>query len=170
MAAVWGRSAGRIPLTMQRWIAKFIVLVMLVPTLGPLALARLSPMEGMHCMRRPVGAAASTTGAEPAMHCHEGMPQRAEENSGQRSEESSGRSLEQAAASSPPSEASFRSPDCCSGHECCRSLTTSGRAHLTGIRSSYVSLRIEPAPSALAATRVPSALIGADSARAPPRS
>jgi hypothetical protein len=150
---------------MHRWIAKFVVLVMLVPMFGPLALARLAPIEGMHCMRRPLGATVATPGDEPAMHCHEGVPQGAERNSGQSFEESS-----QAAATPDSSQASFRSPDCCRNHDCCRSAATSGRAHLIGIRSLHVSLRIEVALSALAATRVSSSLIGADSARAPPRS
>jgi hypothetical protein len=152
---------------MQRWIAKFVVLVMLVPTFGPLALASLAPMEGMHCMRRPLGA---PPGAETAMHCHEGMPSQAERGSERRSDQGLEKSSEQAAASSASSEASFRAPDCCRNHDCCRSVATSERAHLTGLRSSYVSLRVEVILSALAAARISSALIGSDSARAPPRS
>ncbi len=153
------------PLAMQRWLAKFVVLVMLVPTFGPLALARLAPVEGVHCMRRPLGAARALPGAEAAMHCHEVMPSRAERSSGQGSEPSA-----QAAPSPASSEASFRSPDCCRNHDCCRSVAKSERAHLTGLCSSHVSLRIEPAASTVAATRISSALVGAHSARAPPRS
>lgn len=155
---------------MHRWIAKFVVVIMLAPTFGPLALARVAPMEGMHCMRRPLGPAAAIPGAEPAMRCHGDTPPRAERSSVKGSEESSEEIPGQAASSSASSEASFRSPDCCRNHECCRSITTTGRAHLTGIRCLNVSLRIEPAPSAWSATRISPALIGSDSARAPPRS
>jgi len=157
---------------MRRWIAKFVTLVMLVPTVGPLALARVVPMEGMHCMRRQLSGAAAPSGAEAALHCHEGMPQRAEQDPGQSSKRSKQGSEESshAAALSASSEASFRAPDCCGSHDCCRSVAASGRAHLTTIRSSYVSLGIDAAASALAAAHISSALLGADSARAPPRS
>jgi hypothetical protein len=143
---------------MHRWTARFVVLVMLVPVIGPLALARMAPMEGMHCVRQPLAAAAATPAAEPAMHCHEGAPRSAEQ------------SEQQSAVSSASTEASFRSLDCCRNHDCCRSVTTSEWAQAVGRHYSYVRLLIEPAVPALAAARVSSPLIGADSARAPPRS
>jgi len=137
---------------MHRWTARFLLLLMLVPAFGPLALAGVAPPEGMHCMRRPV--TASPASAERAMHCHHGGPQSATQN----------------VASPASSEASFRSLDCCCQHcDCCRSSKTSEWARPACNHFSFASLLIEPALLASAAPRLSAPLIGADSARAPPR-
>jgi hypothetical protein len=153
---------------MYRWTARFVVSVMLVPSvvpvIGPLALARVAPAEGMHCMRRPLAetaAAVAVPAAEPAMHCHHQAAQSTEQSVEHKSVEHIG--------GPASSEASFRSVDCCCNHDCCRSVTTSEWAQPAGRHSSYVSLLTESAVAALAAARVLSPLIGADSARAPPR-
>jgi hypothetical protein len=142
---------------MYRWTARFVVLAMLVPIVGPLALARVAPAEGMHCMRRPLADAAATTSAEPVMHCHQVSPQGAEKRS------------EQTAASAASSEALVHSVDSCCNHDCCRSAKTSEWTQPAGRHSSYLGLLIEPVLPALAA-RIASQIVGADSARAPPRS
>jgi len=57
-----------------RWTARFLLLVMVAPAFGPLALARVSQPEAPHCMRRPMsGQSASGKSAQPAMQCHHGM-------------------------------------------------------------------------------------------------
>jgi hypothetical protein len=159
---------------MYRWTARFAVLLMLVPVIGPLALAQVGPAEGMHCMRRPLAVAAGSPGVEPAMPCHHGATQSAEQSSEQSSEKSSEQSSQRTKGSlaglSASPEASFRSVDCCRNHDCCRSAATSEWAQPARRHSSYVRLLIEPALSALGAAHVLSPIAGADSARAPPRS
>jgi hypothetical protein len=140
---------------MHRWTARFALLVMLVPVVGPLALASVDPIDGMHCMRQPmVDAAASPAAvrAMQAMHCH-GMQSAAQDET-----------------LPAPSQASVRSRDCCCNHDCCRSVATSRWAQFASPRSSYVSLLIEPALTALVFLHASSPLIGSASARAPPRS
>jgi len=128
--------------TMHRWTAKFLLLAMLLPAFGPLALARTGPSDAMHCMRKPVQA------AQPTMHCHHGM-------------------AETSAPSSP--EASFRPSDCCCvNHDCCRGLKTSEWARPASNLLSCVSLLIEPAPASQLALRLSADLAGQDSTRAPP--
>ena len=137
---------------MWGWTARFLLLVMLVPAIGPLALARVAPPEAMHCMRRPLQTAAPA--AEPAMHCHHAAA-------------AAGNAMPQAASS----EASFCSLDCCCpNHDCCRGLKTSEWARPASNLLSLVTLLIEPALPAQMAARVSTAITGPDSARAPPRS
>jgi hypothetical protein len=79
---------------MQRWIARLLVLVMVVPALGPLAMATAVPEVAPHCVR---------AAAKPAMPCHPGM------------------TMTMAAEASP--EKSFRATDsCCQDHDCCRGM------------------------------------------------
>jgi len=141
----------------SRWTASFLLLVMLVPAFGPLALARVAPPEGMHCMRRPISDAPT---AGPAMHCHQEALQSAVAYS----------SRSQDSALPASSGASFRSLDCCCNHDCCcRILKTSDWARPAVNHLSFVGLLIEPALSAPITDRVSAVLIGPDSARAPPR-
>jgi len=131
---------------MHRWTAKFLLLVMLVPVCGPLALARVAQPETMHCMRHPLQQTAHAV--EPAMHCHHGM------------------------APSPATETpekSFRSLDCCcQNHDCCRGLKTSEWARPASNLLSCVSLLIEPAPVPQLAARFSADFTGQESTRAPP--
>jgi hypothetical protein len=138
-----GRAATEI--TMHRWTATFLLLVMVVPAFGPLALAGTAAPQAMHCMRQPLGQT-----AQPPMHCHHGMGQS---------------SLPQTP------EASFRALDCCCpNHDCCRGLKTSEWARPAASQFSTVSLLIEPALVAPAASRGSADRIAPDSARAPPLS
>lgn len=117
---------------------------MLLPVCGPLALARTSQPEAMHCMRKPVQS------VQPAMHCHHGVAQ--------------------TAAQETP-EKSFRALDaCCQNHDCCRGLKTSEWARPASNLLSHVSLLIEPAPVAELAPNISAHPAGQDSTRAPPRS
>jgi len=59
---MWGAS---------RWTARFLLLVMLAPAFGPLALARAAQPEAMQCMRQSV----SERSEQPAMQCHHAMAQ-----------------------------------------------------------------------------------------------
>lgn len=132
---------------MHRWTARFLLLAMLLPALGPLALARAAQPEGMHCMRKPLQPATQTN--QPAMHCHHAMAQ--------------------APAPGSP-KASFNSLDCCQNHECCRGLKTSEWARPASNLLSYISLLIEPAPAPQLAARISARPAGQHSTRAPPRS
>jgi hypothetical protein len=137
-------SARRFAKPMHRWIARFLLLAMLLPAFGPLALARTGRPEAMHCMRKPVQS------AQPAMQCHHGMVQ--------------------TPAQKAP-ETSVRAFDCCcQNHDCCRGRKTSEWARPTSNLLSYISLLIEPAPASQLAAQRSSDLAGQDSTRAPPRS
>jgi hypothetical protein len=148
------RVSSRIK-TMQRWTARFLLLIMLVPAVGPIALARVADPSAMHCMRRPLQSAPT---AEPVMHCHGG----AMSNEGT-----------QSAGSPTPfassSAASVRSLDCCCNHDCCRGVKTSEWASLSPAQQSFANLRIEPATIAPLVTATATTSLGPDSARAPPR-
>ncbi|HTR23806.1 MAG TPA: hypothetical protein VMI10_07460 [Terriglobales bacterium] len=150
---------------MHRWTARFLTLVMLVPFLGPAALARVASSPSMHCARMRMADASApavpaTPARQPAMHCH-GMAQQPAANA------------EAPKAQSTPShpEASFTSRDCCCcDHNCCRSTATSGWAQPASRLSSLVNLTVESAARATSTVRLSAPLLGGDSARAPPRS
>jgi hypothetical protein len=128
---------------MYRWTAGFLLLVMFVPGLAPLALARTAASETMHCMRLRPGAVA----AQPAVHCHHGM--------------------EQAAGPESP-EVSFRALDCCHNHNCCRSVKTSEWARPACIHFSVLRLLLDSALVVPAIIRGSADVIAPDSPRAPP--
>src|ERR1700680_420355 len=137
----------------SRWIARFLLLVMLAPAFGPLAMARAARPGALHCMRRPV----SGHPAQPAIECHHAM-----------------------ALSKPPpppsspvesSEASFQAvTNCCLNHDCCCRVATLEWAHSTFRLLSFLSLLIEPAGASQTTILLSSDTSGHDSARAPPRS
>jgi hypothetical protein len=130
---------------MFRWIARLLTLVMLVPAFGPIALARTSPPEAMHCMRH----SPSARPAQPSMPCH-GMAKAAQQES---------------------SEASFQAANtCCLDHNCCGCVITSEWAQPVSGQRSVLSFLIEPARPAQNAVLPSSNIFGSDSARAPPRS
>src|SRR5271170_1326100 len=87
---------------MFRWTARLLLLVTFAPVFGPMALARTSPPEAMHCIRQPV----SAHPAQAPMPCH---------------------GMAMATASQPESsEGSFQATDnCCLDHNCCGCVTTS---------------------------------------------
>jgi len=137
-----------------RCAAGFLVLVILVPAFGPLAMPCAALPQAMHCMRRPVSAQTASGQAaseRPALPCHHTMAQ------------------------PPPgesSEASYRAADdgnCCRNH-CCCGATTSEWARPASSLLSFISLTIEPALPAQRVTVQSSEIFGHDSARAPPRS
>jgi len=125
---------------MHRWIARLLVMVMLVPAFGPLAMARVSPSMGPHCQRQA---------AKPAMPCHHGMTMAPEPSS---------------------SEPSFRALDsCCQNHACCRGIATLRWAKPAGQLSGHVELGAETVFFLPGLHVVPTLLSNRDSARAPPR-
>jgi hypothetical protein len=144
--------------TTHRWIASFLLLVMLVPALGPFAMARLAPPDGMHCTRRPLSDAPA---AAPAAPCH---------HAAQEAKAAQDGAAENVASQISRHEASFRSVDCCcSNHDCCRGLKTAEWARPASNLLSVVKFLVEPAIPAQIALRVSVMLSGLDSARAPPR-
>jgi hypothetical protein len=126
---------------MQRTVARFLVLVLLVGMFGPLALAVATPTSAAaHCQRQPAP-------EKPHHHCHEGMAGSAE-------------------TSAPP--AALKNNTCCVNHECCRPLVRSQWAHFS---ASLVPLGITvagalPAQPSSAAPRAD--LRSYSSVRAPP--
>jgi hypothetical protein len=129
----------------SRWIARFLLLVMLAPAFGPLAMARAAQPGAMHCLRQPV----SGHPAQPAMQCHHAM----------------------AESKLPSSEASFQAvANCCLNHDCCCRVATSESAHPALALLSFLNLLIEPARASQSTILLSSDISGHDSARAPPRS
>ena len=61
---------------MYRWTARFVLLVMLAPITGPLALASTAPPPMQCCVRRPL-TTAPVPAAESTMPCHHGASQAA---------------------------------------------------------------------------------------------
>jgi len=124
-----------------------LLLVMLAPAFGPLAMARAAQPGAMHCMRQPV----SGHPAQPAMQCHHAMaPSKPQPQS---------------------SEASFQAvANCCLNHDCCCRAATLEWAHPASSLLSFLSLLIEPARASQSTIPLSSDISGHDSARAPPRS
>jgi hypothetical protein len=147
----------------SRWIARFLLLVMLAPAFGPLAMARAAQPGTMHCMRQPV----SGHPAQPAMQCHHAMAQ-----SKPPQPESS--PVESSPGKSSPvesSEASFQAvANCCLNHDCCCRAATLEWAHPAFGLLSFFSLLIEPARASQSTILLSSDISGHNSARAPPRS
>ena len=156
----------------SRWVARILVLVMLAPGFGPIAMACSAQPEAMHCMRQSHSAARV---AQPAMQCHHAM-----------GGSMMGGSMSMPAASMPAasqnesatgdsspssSEASFRAVDnCCQDHNCCCCMGTSEWAQpASGLPSSF-RLLIEPVYLLRRVEYHSSEIESHDSARAPPRS
>jgi hypothetical protein len=146
--------------TAKFWTTNFLLMVMLLPAIGPLALARVAQPGAMHCMRKPLHAAAASS---PAMHCHH---EAAEAGATQNAPVDNAGSQ----VSEPASEVWFHALDnCCPNHDCCRGAVTSDWARPSARHVFDISLGVEPAPALRSAT-VPSASFASlDSARAPPR-
>jgi len=133
---------------MFRWIARFLLLVMLAPAFGPLAMARAAQPGAMRCMRRPL----SGHPAQPAMQCHHPMAQ-----SKTPQPEESGPSFHAVA-------------NCCLNHDCCCRVATLEWAHPAFSLLSFFSPPIEPVRTQQRAILLSSDITGHDTARAPPRS
>jgi hypothetical protein len=138
----------------SRWTARFLVLVMLVSSFGPLTMACAAQTGAMHCMRKPV----SGPPAQTAMPCHHHAMARSKPA---QSESSPGKSSE-------TSLQATNDGDCCQNH-CCCGATTSEWAQPASNLLSCLSLLIEPARLTQSAALHASDISGHDSARAPPR-
>jgi hypothetical protein len=129
--------------TMHRWVARLLILVMIVPAFGPLALAHAAQQQAPHCLRQA---------AKPVMQCHQGMLMAPE-------------------PSEPSTETSFQAVDqCCANHDCCRGMAAPRWAQP---QSQLLSQEDHPTAEAAhiaVAQFTPSTLTYNDSARAPPRS
>ena len=131
--------------TASRWTARCLLLVMLVPAFGPLAMAQAG---AMHCLR-PM---ASTETASPEMPCHHAM-------------------AHPHPTVSKASDVSLQAGDsnCCANHCCCGAFTSEWAEPASSLLS-FLALLIEPAHPAQAVVLRSSNIFGLDSARAPPRS
>lgn len=126
---------------MHRWIARLLLLVMLGPSFGQLAMARAAQPDAMHCMRKPV---------QPAMQCHHGMAM---------------------APLRQSSEASFQAiGQCCQNHDCCRRVAVRQWAQPQSRPLSLCVLLIEHVSPSRGVVLASTGVAGYDSARAPPRS
>jgi hypothetical protein len=143
----------------SRWIARSLLVVMLAPAFGPMAQARATQPNAMHCMRQRVSARA-------AMPCHHEM---AESNAPQ-PESPPAESSPGEESGGEESEVSFRAVDnCCQNHDCCCRIANSEWAQPASSLLSFFSPQIDPA---LPSQRVLPQLMDVfahDSARAPPR-
>src|ERR1700733_46525 len=130
----------------SRWIAGFLVLVMLVPALGPSAMACAGQSEAVHCMRQSM--AAHATGA--SMPCHRAM--------------GSAPSAESSTALFPSADAYCQNHNCC----CCTSAPEWAKP-APGLLSSlgFLIEAVQPSPGSVLRS---SDAFRDDSARAPPRS
>jgi len=140
-----------------------LLLVMLAPAFGPLAMARAAQPGAMHCMRQPV----SGHPAQPAMQCHHAMAQ----SIPPQPPSSLGEASPVEASPVKSSEASFQAvANCCLNHDCCCRAATLEWAHPAFRLLSFLSLLIEPARASHSTILFSSDITGHDSARAPPRS
>src|ERR1700704_4611026 len=139
----------------SRWIARFLLLVMLAPAFGPLAMARAAQPGVMHCMRQPV----SGHPAQPAMQCHHAMAQSKPPQPQSSQVESSPVESSQVESS----EASFQAvANCCLNHDCCCRAATLEWAHPASSLLSFLSLLIEPARASRGAILLSSDISGHD--------
>jgi len=128
-----------------RWTARCLLLVMLAPAFGSLAMAQAGEM---HCLR-PM---ASTQTAPPDMPCHHALAQ-----------------AHPILSKSPQALLQAGDSNCCQNHCCCGAVTSEWAQPASGLLS-FLSLLIEPARPAQGASLRSSNIVGLDSARAPPRS
>ena len=132
------------------WTARFLVLVMIAPALGPMVLAHSTELSAPHCLRQRVS-------ARPAMPCHHEMAE-------SKSTEPESNSLQ-----SP--ETSFQANySCCQNHDCCCRIGNSGSVWLASVLAcSFRPLigRSGPVKNTLSRSKD---FFRQDSARAPPRS
>jgi hypothetical protein len=129
-----------------------LLLVMLAPAFGPLAMACVTRPETMHCVRLPMAVSAE----QPAMPCHHAMAQSNPSRPGSSQGESS-----------EPSFQDSNSDNCCQNH-CCCGATISEWARPVSSLLSFLSLLIEPTLPLQSSVLPSSDISGQDCARAPP--
>lgn len=141
----------------SRWIAGFLMLVMLAPASAPLAMA-CSAQTHAHCMRQPLSAQ-SAQNAQPEMPCHRAMAHR----------ELPPATSQSGSSGNTSSELSFQSDDndCCDHHCCCGALTSEWEQPAYALLHSF-SIHIEIAPQSSVTVIPASEILGKDSTRAPP--
>src|SRR5271157_5390544 len=130
----------------SRCTAGFLMLVMLVPAFGPLAMPCAALPVATHCMRQP----ASGPAPQPGVPCSHAMAQ--------------------SPSQSEPIEALVQSVNNCCQDHCCCGATTSEWAQPASNLLSFFHLLIEPARPTQNAVLRSTDISGYDSARAPPRS
>ena len=139
-----------------RWAASFLVLVMLVPAFGPVAMPCAALSEPLHCARQAMfGQSAARQTAQTALPCHAMAQSKAPQSESSPAESS---------------EASFCAVDSCCQDHCCCGAVTSQWAQPASNQLSFFHLLIEPARPIQSARLDASGVSRQDSARAPPRS
>jgi hypothetical protein len=131
--------------TANRWTASCLLLVMLVPAFGPMAMAQAG---AVHCLR-PMASAQTVA---PEMPCHHST-------------------AHARPTASKSSEALLQADDsnCCANHCCCGAFTSNWAQPASRLLSS-LTLLIEPAHSSRSAVLRSNDIFELDSTRAPPRS
>ena len=141
-----------------RWAARFLLLIVLVPSFGPLTMACVAQPQRTHCLVRK---AAAPQAQQRAMQCPHGIAQSA-----------SHASDSSAAEPGSPFEAVLKAGhngDCCRNH-CCCGATTSEWAQPTSHSLLFLNFVFGRAHSVPTSFLHSSDISGVDSARAPPRS
>src|SRR5258708_7438504 len=125
---------------MQRWIARLLVLVMVVPAFGSLSMTQAAPAQTPHCARHTAG---------PVMQCHHGMSM---------------------APQPASSSTSFGATDsCCQNHDCCCGMAVPQWAQAPSQLLSLQGLPAVEGFLLPGAQLTSFPLADRDSARAPPR-
>jgi hypothetical protein len=135
-----------------RWAARFLLLVVLVPSFGPLTMACAAQAQGAHCLRKPM----PVQSEQASMPCHHALTQA---------------KRPKPATPVESSEFSFQASndgDCCHDH-CCCGATTSEWAQPASNLLSFLHLPSEPARPSQTAPLESRGIFEIDSARAPPR-
>jgi hypothetical protein len=153
--AMWG---------MNRWASKFLIAVMLAPSIGPLAMPCAAMPSGMHvpatAQSNSSRAETAADSAQPMMHCHHAM---AGMGSGQADKPANVASSE---STSAPGVRSGES--CCESHCCCGAMTSEwAQPAANSLR--FDSLFIESAVVIRNIGWESQDRSGPDAARAPPR-
>jgi len=146
----------------SRWTARFLLLVMLAPAFGPMALAHVAKSNPTHCVRQRVSPL-------PAPPCHRGMSESDAPQPESSSLESSSFESQVESANAESAETSIRAIDnCCQNHDCCCRTATTQRARPASTQLYILSPLIEPARPSQIVTLPLKDVLAPDSARAPP--
>jgi hypothetical protein len=136
----------------QRIVAGWLLLVLLLTPLAPAALAGV-PALPQHCARQPLAA----NGPSAGMHCHDTTGHSHHSMAGMPS-----------AATLPPPGDQFRSNGCCNNHDCCNSTVRAQWAQFVPARDFFPADLVQILPTANPVSALFSSRFDSNSGRAPP--
>jgi hypothetical protein len=145
---------------MSRWASRFLIAVMLAPSIGPLAMPCAAMPGGMRgsatALSRSSKTETAANSAQPVMHCHDAMPSMGSEPVGE-------------PESGSASVVGVRSREnCCDSHCCCGAMTSEwATPAANGLR--FDSFFVEAAKVAKLSGWESQDPSSPDAARAPPR-